>query len=129
MRFLADMGVSQRVVEWPRREGRDAIHLREERLQRLDDRGIFSKAIAERRIVLTFDLDFGEIAAFIRNQPASIIVFRLRNDRSLHVIERLKAVLPDCAKALENGAVVSVEDSRHRVRFLPIGKGATGGPA
>ena len=30
MRFLADMGVSQRVVEWLRTQGHDAIHLRDE---------------------------------------------------------------------------------------------------
>jgi predicted nuclease of predicted toxin-antitoxin system len=35
MRFLADMGVAIRVVEWLRDEGYDARHLREEELQRL----------------------------------------------------------------------------------------------
>jgi predicted nuclease of predicted toxin-antitoxin system len=32
MRFLADMGVAQRVVEWLRTEGYEAVHLREEGL-------------------------------------------------------------------------------------------------
>ena len=35
MRFLADMGVSPRVVDWLRAQGHDARHLREEGLQRL----------------------------------------------------------------------------------------------
>jgi predicted nuclease of predicted toxin-antitoxin system len=35
MRFLADMGVSMRVVEWLRSSGHDAIHLRDEELQQL----------------------------------------------------------------------------------------------
>jgi predicted nuclease of predicted toxin-antitoxin system len=30
MRFLADMGVSERVVEWLRTNGHDAVHLRDE---------------------------------------------------------------------------------------------------
>ena len=34
MRFLADMGVSLRVVEWLRSAGHNARHLREEGLQR-----------------------------------------------------------------------------------------------
>jgi predicted nuclease of predicted toxin-antitoxin system len=63
VRFLADMGVDQRVVAWLRAAGHDAVHLRDEGLQRLPDEGVFEKAIAEGRIVLTFDLDFGEIAA------------------------------------------------------------------
>jgi predicted nuclease of predicted toxin-antitoxin system len=63
MRFLADMGVSLRVVEWLRSSGHDAIHLRDEGLQKLPNGEIFRKAIREQRVVLTFDLDFGEIVA------------------------------------------------------------------
>jgi predicted nuclease of predicted toxin-antitoxin system len=58
MRFLADMGVDQRIVDWLRAQGHDAIHLREQGLFRAADEDIFAKAIAENRIVLTFDLDF-----------------------------------------------------------------------
>jgi len=63
MRFLADMGVDQRVVAWLRAGGHDAVHLRDEGLQRLADEAVFDKAVVERRIILTFDLDFGEIVA------------------------------------------------------------------
>ncbi|MGA3066169.1 MAG: DUF5615 family PIN-like protein [Tepidisphaeraceae bacterium] len=37
MKFLADMGVSAGVVQWLRREGHDAVHLRELGLPRLED--------------------------------------------------------------------------------------------
>ncbi len=63
MRFLADMGVSLRVAEHLRTGGHDVCHLSDEGLQRLPDGEIFQKATAEKRVVLTFDLDFGEIAA------------------------------------------------------------------
>jgi predicted nuclease of predicted toxin-antitoxin system len=81
MRFLADMGVSQRVVEWLRAAGHDAIHLRDEGLQTLPNGEIFDKAGREQRIVLTFDMDFGEILAACRGQIVSVILFRLRNTR------------------------------------------------
>ena len=122
MRFLADMGVDVRVVEWLRRQAHDAKHLRDEGLHRAPDGDIFAKAVAENRVVLTFDLDFGEIAALTKGRTASIILFRLHNTRTPHVIERLAAVLADCADALEKGAMVAVEESRHRVRSLPIGE-------
>jgi len=35
MRFLGDMGVSRRVIEWLRAAGHDAVHLRDEGLKRL----------------------------------------------------------------------------------------------
>ena len=43
MRFLADMGVAMRVVEWLRDQGYDARHLREEELHRLPDVQIFAR--------------------------------------------------------------------------------------
>ena len=121
MRFLADMGVAIRVVEWLRDEGYDARHLREEELQRLPDDQIFRKAVAENRVVLTFDLDFGEIVASSGRQKVSMVLFRLQNTRTPHVIERLKVVLQEAGPALEQGAVVVVEESRFRIRRLPIG--------
>lgn len=121
MRFLADMGVSLRVVEWLRNRGDDVVHLREQGLQRLPNGDIFAKATAEGRVVLTFDLDFGEIVALSRGSRTSIVVFRLRNTRTEHVIARLEPVLEESNDALGQGAVVIVEDSRHRVRLLPVG--------
>lgn len=127
MRFLADMGVDMRIVQWLRQKGHGAIHLRDEGLHRMPNGKIFKKAIDENRVVLTFDLDFGEIAALTRGRKASVILFRLHNTRTPHVIDRLSVVIEDSAKALERGAVVVVEEFRHRVRYLPIGE-ARGNP-
>jgi predicted nuclease of predicted toxin-antitoxin system len=121
MRFLADMGVSMRVVEWLRAKDYDTVHLRDEGLQRLADDKIFEKAGCEERVVLTFDLDFGEILAASGGQIISVILFRLRNTRTEFVIRRLDDVLNASSLELSEGAIVVVEDGRHRVRKLPIG--------
>lgn len=121
MRFLADMGVSLRVVEWLRSRGEDVVHLGEQGLQRMPNGEIFIKATAEDRVVLTFDLDFGEIVALSRGARTSVVVFRLRDTRTEHVIARLERVLAESSPALAQGAVVIAEDSRHRVRLLPVG--------
>jgi predicted nuclease of predicted toxin-antitoxin system len=120
MRFLADMGVDQRIVDWLRTQGHDAIHLREQGMHRAADVDIFAKAIAEDRIVLTFDLDFGEILALAGAAVVSVVLFRLNNTRTPFVQKRLEAVLAADATALEQGAIIVVEDGRHRVRDLPI---------
>lgn len=120
MKFLADMGIAQRIVQWLRENGHDAVHLRDERLHRLPDDAIFEKAFREQRIILTFDLDFGEILACSGDKHISVILFRLLNTRTPHVIDRLKKVLEDTADALQEGAIVVVEESRHRIRRLPI---------
>lgn len=121
MRFLADMGVSHRVIEWLHGAGHDAVHLRDEGLQRLPNGDIFQKGFDEQRIVLTFDLDFGEILAGSAGKIVSVILFRLHNTGSEHVMERLQTVLEQSAAELLSGAIVVVEEGRHRVRKLPIG--------
>jgi hypothetical protein len=63
MRFLADMGVATSTVQELAGAGHDAVHLRHLGLQRLPDNEILAKARGERRIVLTFDLDFGDLLA------------------------------------------------------------------
>jgi predicted nuclease of predicted toxin-antitoxin system len=125
--FLADMGVDQRIVDWLRAQGHDAVHLREQGLHRLPDADIFAKAIAEQRIILTFDLDFGEILALSAGAVVSVVLFRLNNTRTSFVQQRLAAVIAADASALQRGAVIVVEDGRHRVRGLPIGPGAHSG--
>jgi predicted nuclease of predicted toxin-antitoxin system len=121
VRFLADMGVSQGVVEWLRSAGHDAIHLRDEGLHRLPNGEIFQKAVIENRVVLTFDLDFGEIVAASEGRVVSVVLFRLHNTRTGHVIGRLQSVLEQSSAELQSGAIIVVEEGRHRVRRLPIG--------
>ena len=122
MRFLLDMGVDVRVATWLREHGHEPVHLRDQGLHRPPNGEIFTKAIMENRVILTFDLDFGEIAALARGRKASVVVFRLHNTRTAHVLERLASVLPDCSSILEKGAIVVVEEDRHRVRPLPVGR-------
>ena len=62
------MGVSLTTVEALRAADHDAVHLRDEGLIRLPDPEIAAKAVAESRIVLTFDLDFGDILATARSE-------------------------------------------------------------
>ena len=120
MRFLADMGVSGRVAEHLRAAGHDVVHLRDVGLHRLPDVDIFARAAVEQRTVLTFDLDFGELASRCTGPWASVVVFRLANTTSPHVCARIDVALVAASEALERGAVVVVEEARCRVRALPI---------
>jgi predicted nuclease of predicted toxin-antitoxin system len=80
-------------------------------------------ARADARIVVTFDLDFGDILALgVRDGP-SVIIFRLSDERPAAVNPRLSAVLHEQREVLEAGALILVEDARYRVRRLPIRSG------
>ena len=70
-------------------------------------------------VVVTFDLDFGEIVALSQGRKTGVILFRIRNTRVAFVIQRLSEVMGDCADALNQGAIVIVEESRFRIREFP----------
>lgn len=120
MRFLADMGISPRTVNWLRASGYEAVHLVEEGLEQLPDDEILVKARDEGRILLTVDLDFGYLLAVTGEQLPSVILFRLGNESYEMINERLSEVLSQCAEDLEVGAIISVSDEAFRVRRLPI---------
>ena len=114
------MGVSITTVLALREAAHDAVHLREQDLIRLPDPEIATKAAREGRIVLTFDLDFGDILAAARGVAPSVIIFRLRNQTPHAVNPRLFRVIEACEAELIDGAIVIVEDEGYRVRKLPI---------
>ena len=120
MRFLADMGVSYSVVLHLRKQAHDVVHLRDEGLQRSADEDVVARAADERRIVLTFDLDFAELAFNRRSTFPSVVIYRLTDQRPQRQIERLMAALLVAKQALETGAIVIVDDTRVRIRELPL---------
>lgn len=121
MRFLADMGISLRTVDWLREQGHDVIHLRDEGLQRLPDDQILEKTQLESRVVLTVDLDFPQLLAASQSLLPSVILFRLGNENYNHINDCLSIVLEVCRAELQAGAMISVSTRGFRVRKLPIG--------
>lgn len=119
MRFLADMGISLDVVHGLR-PIHDAKHLREDALQRLPDEQILAKAIRENRIVLTHDLDMGELLALSGASSPSIVTFRLSDMTPPSVLRHLQEAIRRFGTALEKGAAVTINDRTIRCHELPI---------
>jgi predicted nuclease of predicted toxin-antitoxin system len=120
MRFLADMGVSRTSAAELRHREHDVLHLSEEGLHRLPDEEILRLAQRERRVILTFDLDFGDLLAAGAFSLPSVIIFRLKDQTPASVTPKLLHLLSERAQEIEVGAIVIVEDRRYRLRRLPI---------
>ncbi len=114
------MGISQSTVHWLHSQGYNVVHLRDEGLQKLPDELIIEKAFAENRIILTFDLDFSDILASSSATFPSVVIFRLKTATPQVVNQKLKRILSDSSDALQKGAIISVGEQTHRVRYLPI---------
>lgn len=120
MKFLADMGISTKTVAYLRELGHDSLHLRDEQLQRAKDAVVLEKALNEGRVLLTHDLDFGELIAAGGNKLPSIVIFRLRDMQAHRINHYLHEVIAKYSDSLEQGAIISVTEKRIRVRSLPI---------
>lgn len=120
MKFLADMGISPKTVDFLIALGFESIHLSALKLNKMLDSEILNKAKNEGFILLTHDLDFSELVAASKAKLPSVIIFRLRNMQPNNVNSTLKTIVTNHSSALKQGAIISVTDSQIRVRQLPI---------
>lgn len=75
------------------------MHVRERGLQRAPDSELIRIAHVEGRVVITFDLDFGEILALAVADGPSVVIFRLADERADALNRRRGRALPRQAAA------------------------------
>lgn len=80
---------------------------------------MLKKAVQQGRIVITCDLDFADLLALGAHTLPSVILLRHYNQTPGSVTPRLLQVLTECQDALTSGAIVTVEETRYRLRRLP----------
>ncbi len=120
MRFLVDMPLSPKTVNFLMEIGFDAIRANELGMAKSKDKDIFDYAKKNGMIILTADLDFGTILAFTHSNRPSVIIFRLGDPSPEHVNLLLSSHLSMIERDLLKGAIVIIEDREIRIRELPI---------
>jgi len=121
LKFLVDNALSPAVAEGLRQSGHDAAHVREYGMAAEDDEVIFERAAAEGRILISADTDFGTILALRKSHKPSVILFRISTQQHPdHHLRLMLAKLSDLSVDLDRGCIAVFEDTRIRVRPLPI---------
>ena len=123
MRFLVDNALSPVVADEPQRAGHEALHVRDLGMQASTDVEIFELARSDDRVLVSADTDFGTLLALRKSAKPSVVIFRRSSGRRPGAQAKLLLdCLPDIHEALDLGSVVVIEETRLRIRRLPIGE-------
>ena len=120
MKLLIDMNLSPLWVEFFAASGFESIHWSKVGEPTVPDCVIMDYAAANGLVIFTHDLDFGALLADRKSRQPSVIQIRTQDVLPVAigpiVVRALKASWPQ----LEEGALVTVDPGRNRIRLLPI---------
>jgi predicted nuclease of predicted toxin-antitoxin system len=121
LKFLLNMNLSRELGRLLEAQGHTWRHTRDAGLAEAADSEIVAIAKAGGEVILTHDLDYGNLLAFSGDHHPSVVIFRRRNVLPLALFTALMKVWEELEPALESGALVLIEDASVRIRRLPIG--------
>lgn len=114
MLLLVDVSAGQAVTEALRGLGHDVLDVRD-RDPRMADVDILSWAVAEGRLVVTMDKDFGELTYRSGYPHAGVLLLRLEAARTAEKVRIVKAIFEQYADQLA-GRFTVFQDGKLRIR-------------
>ena len=120
VKILIDMNLSPDWVPVLKRHGWSAVHWSTIGDPRDSDRTIMDWALRHDYIVFTHDLDFGSMLALSHATGPSVLQVRVQDILPDHLENIVIAALRQHDDDLASGSLVVVDESRTRVRILPI---------
>jgi predicted nuclease of predicted toxin-antitoxin system len=121
MRFLLNMNLPRDLCHHLREIGHECRHVADVGLAAASDIEITEVARRSDEIVLTHDLDYGEILTFSGASKPSVIILRLRDMSIDHIVQQFRAALNLVSAALDQGSIVTLGEHSIRIRKLPVG--------
>jgi len=120
MRILVDMNLSPRWATSLQGSGLDAVHWSAVGPFDATDAQIMAYALLRDYVVLTHDLDFSAILAATKGRKPSVVQLRADNTAPEVVGEHVVAAIRQVSDELLQGALLTVDARRARLRLLPL---------
>ncbi|HET9113079.1 MAG TPA: DUF5615 family PIN-like protein [Burkholderiales bacterium] len=120
MKLIIDMNLSPRWVVWLGRAGIEALHWSTLGAINASDSEIMSYAGANGYVVLTHDLDFSAILAANQGDKPSVVQIRAEDVSPEVIGMKVVVALRQMDSELEEGALLTVDPNRTRLRLLPL---------
>lgn len=121
IRLVVDVNLSPLWVDVFTHYGWPAVHWSTVGDPRAKDRTIMAWARENGYAVFTHDLDFGTLLALTRETGPSVVQVRTHDVLPDRIGPIVISVIRMYQSQLHEGAIVTIDESRGRVRILPIG--------
>lgn len=120
MKLLLDQGLPRSAALLLREGGIDTLHVGEIGLAAATDNEILQRGRQEGRVVVTLDADFHALLAFSKTLSPSVIRIRIEGLTGPSAANVIREAVLRSKEDLENGALVTVQPGRIRIRRLPL---------
>ncbi|MBK7955042.1 MAG: DUF5615 family PIN-like protein [Candidatus Accumulibacter sp.] len=120
MKLIIDMNLSPRWVGVLASVGIEAAHWSTVGAKNAPDSEIMAYARANNHVVLTHDLDFSAILAASHGKKPSVVQIRAEDVSPEIIGKQVIAALQQMAYELEEGALLTIDPARTRLRVLPL---------
>ncbi len=120
MKLLVDMNLSPRWTGMLAGFGFEAVHWSTLGAMNAPDSEIMAYARMNNYVVLTHDLDFGAILAATHGEKPSVVQIRAEDVSPDVIGKQIVAALKQMEAELEEGALLTVDPNRTRLRVLPL---------
>lgn len=114
MKFLVDVGVGRKVEKWLSENRYDVTSVRDIN-PKAKDIDILNLAVAENRMVITMDKDFGELVFNSGKSHAGVLLLRLENSNGEQKADIVEKILKEHGNKIENKFCVFI-DGRLRIK-------------
>ena len=120
MKLLIDMNLSPAWARVLNQAGFESIHWAEVGAPNAPDKTLFDWAGQRGYVVFTHDMDFGAILAATRADSPSVFQIRTADVSPAALGPSAVELLKRFSPQLLEGALIVVDESRERVRILPL---------
>lgn len=120
MKFLLDVNIHRELGNLLLSSGHQSRHAADVGFATTSDRMILEEAKKKGEVIMTHDLDYGNLLAFSGEMSSSVIIFRTRNIHPVNLHHCILKYWSEIESPLSSGSIVIIEDAAVRIRKLPI---------
>ena len=127
-RLLLDQGLPRGTARLLNRQGWDVVHVGDVGMSRASDIEVLALAEQDARVCVTLDADFHTLLALSGATRPSTVRIRIEGLDAARLADLIERVWLQIGRALEQGAVATVDERKIRLRRLPLHKASRSTP-